>query len=61
VTVALEGDYFAACPIHQGTTDPTKTEETFPPDAERHVRLGMGQAFTITAAGSSPGPVPEGS
>ena len=71
--VEQEGDYFAVCLIPQGTThDPTVTFDpmaTADPAAAQasgepmggvpHAFLGMRQEFAVTAAGSSPGPVPE--
>ena len=64
-----EGDYIAICFIPQGTTEmpdfaaATEATEASPvasaaPAGPPHFVLGMKQEFTVTAAGSSPGPLP---
>jgi hypothetical protein len=67
LTLEQEGDYIALCFIPQGTTalpdfnapppsvDPAATQA---PQGPPHFVLGMRQEFTVTAAGSSPGPIP---
>jgi hypothetical protein len=69
IVIGEEGDYFALCAIPQGTTE--MPDFAAPPDAAGaspgasaapqgppHFVLGMRQAFTVTAAGTSPGPLP---
>jgi hypothetical protein len=69
ITVAQEGEYIAICAIPQGTTElPDFSAQAPPPSGAPaasgepqgppHFLLGMKQAFTVTAAGSSPGPIP---
>jgi hypothetical protein len=67
-----EGRYVAICFIPQGLTDMTVLEQlgpdadpaTLPEDIQAimanppHFMLGMVQEFTVTAAGSTPGPLP---
>jgi hypothetical protein len=68
IALTEEGEYFALCAIPQGTTEmpdfgATPMESGAPagsmaPQGPPHFVLGMRQAFTVTAAGSSPGPLP---
>ena len=71
ITVDQEGDYIALCTIPQGTTEmPDFTAQaaapagspmpqaSMAPQGPPHFMLGMKQEFTVTAAGSSPGPIP---
>jgi hypothetical protein len=71
ITVELEGDYIALCFIPQGMTElpdfgtealsspgASAAGEPAPPEGPPHFVLGMRQEFTVTSAGSSPGPMP---
>jgi len=69
LTLEQEGEYIALCFIPQGTTElPDFSAEAAQasPDASTsqapqgppHFVLGMRQEFTVTPAGSSPGPLP---
>jgi hypothetical protein len=72
-TIALdqEGEYIALCFIPQGSAgsieipDPAASMDPNAPPPEGlgsgapHFLLGMRQEFAVTAAGSSPGPLPE--
>jgi hypothetical protein len=70
ITVELEGDYIALCFIPQGVTEmpdfgaeaassPGASAAADPaPEGPPHFVLGMRQEFTVTSAGSSPGPIP---
>ena len=56
-----EGDYIALCFVPQGMTTIPGPEATLDPALEAalpHVALGMRQEFTVTAAGTTPGPLP---
>ncbi len=65
-----EGEYLAICFIPQGTTEMPDFSQTPPPSGAPnaagsaapqgppHFLLGMKQEFRVTAAGSSPGPIP---
>ena len=69
----IEGRYVVLCFIPQGTTDmsalefmgPDADPAAAPPEVQEimanppHVALGMIQEFTVTAAGTEPGPLPE--
>jgi hypothetical protein len=73
LTVEQEGEWIALCFIPQGTTElPDFTAEapassampassgaagSAPPQGPPHFLLGMRQEFTVTAAGTEPGPV----
>jgi plastocyanin len=75
-TLALdrEGAYVVLCFIPQGLTDmsvleslgPDTDPADVPPEVQElmanppHVALGMLQAFTVTAEGTEPGPLPSG-
>jgi hypothetical protein len=74
VLVAQEGDYIAVCFIPQGMTsiptdggaspgasgavDPSEAPASIPAFGPPHFVLGMWQSFAVTAAGSTPGPLP---
>lgn len=67
LVVEQEGEYLALCAIPQGLTElpdfgaaPASAGATGSqaPQGPPHFVLGMYQAFTVTAAGSSPGPMP---
>jgi len=61
VTVDQEGDYIAICFVPQGLTTLGGPETTLDPalaDAPAHFSLGERQEFTVTAAGTTPGPIP---
>ena len=70
ISVVQEGDYIAICFIPQGTTElpdfnapaPSSGASMGPASAAPLgpplFLLGMKQEFTVTAAGSSPGPIP---
>jgi hypothetical protein len=55
-----EGEYIALCFVPQGLTAiPTGgPDSTAVPEGTPHFLLGMVQTFAVTAAGSSPGPLP---
>ena len=64
LVLAQEGDYLAVCFIPQGLTempdlsaspDPSASAPAFGPP---HAFLGMVQQFTVTPAGTEPGPLP---
>jgi hypothetical protein len=74
VVVPQEGDYIAVCFVPQGMTsiptdggaspgasgavDPSQATASVPAFGPPHFVLGMWQSFTVTAAGSTPGPLP---
>lgn len=60
LTLTQEGEYIALCFVPQGMTE-IPTESTDPssiPSGPPHFSLGMVQPFTVTAAGTEPGPLP---
>jgi hypothetical protein len=60
VQVPQEGEYIALCFVPQGMTAlPTgPVDASAAPTGTPHYLLGMVQTFTVTGAGSSPGPLP---
>lgn len=64
ILLARSGDYFAVCFVPQGLTaipDPSATPDAAssePALGPAHYLLGMRQEFTVTEAGSTPGPLP---
>lgn len=71
--ILRDGRYVAMCTIPQGLTDVSVLERMFGPTSDpasltaeeisifsnpRHRDLGMVQEFTVTAPGTSPGPLP---
>jgi hypothetical protein len=71
ITLAKEGQYLVICFVPQGTTempdfaaapaaspDASAAPGSAAPAGPPHFLLGMKQEFTVTAAGSSPGPIP---
>ncbi|MCY7418089.1 MAG: hypothetical protein LH650_06255 [Chloroflexi bacterium] len=64
ILLARPGDYFAICFVPQGLTaipDASATpgvDASAPALGPAHYLLGMRQEFSVTAAGSTPGPLP---
>ncbi len=62
ITLTRPGTYFAVCFIPQGVTSIPAQRDTpdsgAAPDGPAHYLLGMRQEFTVTEAGSTPGPLP---
>jgi len=59
ITLDQEGEYIAVCLVPQGMTtmaagEPDPAASFGPP----HFQLGMRQVFTVTAPGTTPGPLP---
>jgi hypothetical protein len=60
LVIPSEGEYIALCFIPQGTTEmpADDADPSMIPSGPPHFVLGMIQTFTVTAAGTEPGPVP---
>jgi plastocyanin len=61
LTVDQEGDYLAVCFVPEGMTqmpDPAASPDPSVEFGPPHFLLGMKQEFTVTAPGTTPGPVP---
>jgi len=58
VPLDAEGDYFMVCFVPQGVTELPGPDASFPPDVVTHAALGMTRQFTVTAPGSTAGPLP---
>jgi uncharacterized cupredoxin-like copper-binding protein len=60
LALTQEGEYIALCFIPQGMTEfPSESADPSSfPSGPPHFALGMVQTFTVTAAGTEPGPLP---
>ncbi len=61
IVIAQEGEYIALCFVPQGMTELPAPSASLDPalaSAPPHFMLGMVQTFSVTAAGTQPGPLP---